>query len=331
MTATQFEEDLKSVTEGITAWADNLQDRFTVQYDTAAQRVQVDHVLIDYGANGESSKSMRAEKEAKYEEGVELYFVYPWDLPSLDSMLSHFNSKLGLDARKLSARKLEAVEITNAEGNKFAKENHIQKAANGPGKTTYALKHKETGELLAIQQYCRFRWNMKSADENAEIWEGLRLVIKNGVHLYGAATRLQNHFIREQNPTHIVSYIDYSHSLGAYKAKQGFVIDESVRPQEAFRWVLKEGPHNVKIVDKSGRERYPEIDKILKTPYLNPNIVAGSFGKGLGRLFYGGEKLGSRKELKERGNEYFHNDLMLEAIGYERVPTAGQLRWVLKI
>lgn len=331
MGATQFHKDLDIVQTTMTDWANGHADRFTVEHYPEQGRVRVGHLLVDFSANGESSKAMRDEKTSLYEEGTELYFVYPWDVPSLDAMQNHFNSKLGLDTRKISARKLEVLEIPNAEGNAFAKEHHIQKSANGRGKVSYGLKDKETGELLAVQQYCQFRWNMKSAGEGAEIWEGLRLVIKTGVHLYGAATRLQNFFVNEKNPTHIVSYVDYSHSLGAYKEKQGFVIDDTVRTQESFRWVLKDGPHNVKIVDKFGRDRYPELDKISKTPYVNPNRIAGAFGRGIGMTFYGGEKLGSRKELKEKGNEFIHNDVILEAIGYERVPTAGQLRWVLKI
>lgn len=331
MTATQFEQDLAAVSEGITAWADGLADRFTVEHDTENSRVQVGNIIVDYGANGTSSQAMRDEKSAKYEEGLELYYIYPWDIDSLGSLQSHFNSKLGLDTIKVSARRLEVSQITNKEGNAFAKANHIQKAANGKGKITYGLRDKETGELLAIQQYCHFRWTMKAAGDDAVIWEGLRLVIKNGVHIYGAATRLQNEFVREHSPTHIVSYVDYSHSIGAYKAKQGFVIDDSVKPSESFRWVLMGEPKDVMIIDKHGKERHPQLDLVKRTPYLNPNRIAGAFGKGIGQTFYNGEKLGSRAVLKAQGNQYIHNDEILEAIGYERIHTAGQLRWVLKL
>jgi len=325
-TMTQFETDRQIIKDKLADWTKNLEEKFEVTL--TEDSVKIKNILIDFSASGESSQAMKDRKYKLLEEGIELYYVYPWDVKNIDSMISHFNSKLGLDEIKLSARRLKVEKIDNTLANAFAKENHIQKSANGPGKISYALRDKKTGEIMAVQQYCKSRWSLKAGDPG--VWEGLRLVIKNGVQIHGAATRLQKAFIKDENPNKLMSYVDFSHSLGNYKATQGFTLDEL--KGDSYMWVLMtDDPYDLMIIDKDGEERHPDLEKVLKTPYLNPNTVAGPFGKGCGVLLYGGRKLGSRKILKEKGNVEYHNDMFLEKIGYQRVYTAGQLRWSITL
>jgi hypothetical protein len=323
---TQFEIDSLFVKGKLETWADALKDRFTVTKTEG--KIAIGSLEIDYSAAHSSTQEMRdAKVNKKRDENVDLYFVYPWDSPNIDSIISHFNSKLHIDPVKLSARRLAVAEVSNDKANAFAKANHIQKSASGPGKISYALTDKKTGEIMAVQQYCKSRWSLKAGDPG--VWEGLRLVIKNGVQIHGAATRLQKAFITAQKPNKLMSYVDYSHSLGGYKATQGFTL-ETIKG-DSYKWMLStDKPVDVMIIDKDGNERHPELDKVLTTPYINPNQMAGSFGKGVGQTFYEGKKLGSRAQLKAQGNALIHNDVILEAIGYKKVHTAGQLKWTLE-
>lgn len=320
-----FRENLAELQRRTEEWASSISDRVSVS--KRDHEIQLNNVIVNYGADAASSAEIQERKRELIEQSVELYYIYPWELASLDKMFSHFNSRLELDERKFAAKRLLLEKIPQKEADLFMRENHIQGSAGGSQKVSYGLRHKVTGELLAAQQYCKSRWMLKKVEETAGVWEGLRLAIKRNVQIYGAATRLQKAFLSEYHPTELMSYVDFSHSLGEYKKTQGF--QGGLTLQESYMWVLDEEPKSVMVRDKNGVERYPDLEKVRETVYLNPNKMAGAFGKGVGQTFYGG-KLGSRKQLKENGNELFHNDLIMEAIGYHRHFTAGQLKWTKK-
>lgn len=86
---------------------------------------------------------------------------------------------------------------------------------------------------------------------------------------------------------------------------------------KAILWVLEGEPKNIVITDATGKRREPDLDKVRSHARLKGAYIAGRFGKGVGQMFYGG-KLGSRKELRERGNEFTNNDEILTAIGYRK-------------
>lgn len=83
-------------------------------------------------------------------------------------------------------------------------------------------------------------------------------------------------------------------------------------------WVLNGEPKDIRITDKDGNERKPDLEKIKKYTRLKPALVAGGrYGKGVGVLFYGGKPLGNKKELTDKGNKYTTNTEILRAIGFE--------------
>lgn len=318
-----FETDKKELARAILSWAEELPEG--LRKTVLPTRVTVDNVTVVFDALDATTHELQAMKQEYGANGEEIYFVYPWELGAIPRMLSHFNSRLGLDSRKFAAKRLLLEKIPSKEADAFAKEFHIQGSARGTGKLSYGLREPKTRELLAIQQYCLTRWNMKKVTSDANVWEGLRLVIKADVQIHGAATRLQKAFLQENKPSELMSYVDYSHSSGSYKKTQGF--ENTFTSRESYMWCLTGTPTDVAIVDKDGVTRHPNLELVAATPYLNPNKIAGAFGKGVGQTFYGG-KLGSRAELKAQGNtELYHNDLIIAALGYTKVATAGQLRW----
>ena len=319
-----FADDQKELAKQIKAWANALPR--SLKASVGDNEVRIGKVQVNFDSRAQqSTQSLQYCKKKYAVDGGELYFVYPWELAQLPRILSHFNSRLELDSRKFAAKRLLLEIIPQKEADAFAKEFHIQGSARGTGKVSYGLRAPKTKELLAVQQYCLTRWSLKKTDAQSNVWEGLRLVIKADVQIHGAATRLQKAFLDENKPSELMSYVDYSHSLGTYKTAQGF--ENTFTSRESYMWCLTGTPKDVAIVDKNGVTRHPDLALVAQTPYLNPNRMAGAFGKGVGQTFYGG-KLGSRAELKAQGNtELFHNDLIMEAIGYTRIFTAGQLRW----
>lgn len=291
-----------------------------------------DKLALIPSPNGSSSQELRDLQKDFKNKGKSLFYVYPWEKDS-HKLLPHFKSKIGLDTRKFAAKRLDIQEISNKDANDFMKKHHIQGSASGVGKVNIALLAKNTHEVLAVQQFSRYRFGIlrgKGSVAESPVWEGLRLCFKPDVQIHGGASRLQKYFEKHYNPEKIISYINLSHSDGIYKASQGFT-DITDWDQLSYMWVLStSNPIDVKIIDKNGNARHPDLDKVLKTPYISPTTIAGAFGKGIGRTFFHNEKIGSRKQLgaHPENGDLIHNDAIIEAIGYQQVFTSGQAKWV---
>lgn len=285
-------------------------------------------VVLDPRA--ESSKELREAQATARANGISLYFLYPWD-GDLRKLLSHFESKLGLDSRSFAAKRLAIGTVDNKLADRFMDQFHIQGSARGTGKISIALADATTGELLAIQQFARYRFSGArgaGSVKSSPTWEGLRLAFRPGVQIHGGTTRLQKFFEDHWRPEAIVSYVSASHSTGEYKRAQGFELVESKKPRDSYYWILDGEPKSIEIIDRNGLKRLPDLDICRVTPWLNPARIAGAFGKGVGETFYGG-RLGSRAELRAHAENggLVHNDVILEALGYERRWTPGQYRW----
>lgn len=278
-----------------------------------------------------SSQQLRdIQQEGKSTRGVATYYVYPWEKDT-HKLLSHFKSKLGMDSRKYAAKRLLCEEITNKEGDAFMQAYHIQGLARGVDKVSIALRVKDTKEIVAVQQFAKYRFGIRKGEgsiKDSTVWEGLRLCFLPGVQIYGGASRLQKYFEKHYTPTKVISYVSASHSLGEYKASQGFT-DITDWNQLSYMWVLEGEPKVVPIKDKNGEVRVNDLEACRKNKYLNPTKMAGAFGKGIGQTVYGG-KLGSRKQLREHpeNGELVHNDAIMEKIGWSKHWTAGQYKWV---
>lgn len=86
---------------------------------------------------------------------------------------------------------------------------------------------------------------------------------------------------------------------------------------KAILWVLEGEPKDIKITDKDGTVRSPDLEKVRKNERLKGTRIAGRYGKGVGLVFYG-TRLGNKAELTAKGNKYTTNEEILEAIGYKK-------------
>lgn len=286
-------------------------------------------ISICVDPKAKNSKELRDAQTAESLLGHSLYFVYPWD-QDLSKILKHFDSKLKSFDRSFAAKRLTLTTIDNKVADSFVRSFHIQSSARGSGKVSIGLTLPETGELLAVMQLSRYRFGGargKGSVKSSNVWEGLRLCFKDGVKIHGATTRMQKYFESHWNPEKMISYVSASHSTGTYKKIQGFELIDN-KNKDAYYWVLDGKPKSVKIVDNKGNVRKPDLNKCASTPWINPAVIAGSFGKGVGNLFFGG-KLGSREELRAQKENGILTDstAILKAIGYKKQYTPGQQRW----
>lgn len=278
--------------------------------------------------SAKSSNELRNLQTTYRSKGINLYYTFPWEF-GLDKLLDHFRSKLHLDTRSFAAKRLKIEVIDNKVGDDFMRDYHIQGSARGAGKITIALSKDD--EILAVQQFSRYRFGVTRGAGSvlkSPVWEGLRLCFKPGVQIHGGASRLQKFFEKNYEPEKIISYVNLSHSDGGYKKSQGFD-DVTDWNQLSFMWGLNGAPKDVKIIDKNGTERHPDLTKATRLEYISPTRVAGGFGEGVGQMLYGA-KLGSRRQLRAHpeNGELVHNDVILEAIGYKRIYTSGQAKWI---
>lgn len=312
-------------------WANHHSLAVTTQETAVGDALTVGGVLsVIVNPTADSSQSLRDVQAEFRATRRQLYYIYPWEEDTSHKLLPHFQSKLGLDSRKYAAKRLLIEEIDNSLANRFMRDYHIQGSAGGVGKVSIALKDKKTLEILAVQQFSRYRFGIaKGAGsvKDSPVWEGLRLCFRPGVQIYGGASRLQSWFEKKYSPEKILSYINLSHSSGLYKAAQGFT-EITDWNQLSYMWALEGEPRVVPIIDKDGKLRKNDLDTARKKPYINPTTMAGAFGSGVGQMHYSG-KLGSRKQLRAHpeNGELVHNDVILEAIGYKKYFTAGQAKW----
>lgn len=278
-----------------------------------------------------SSQALRDLQASFKASGIDLYYTYPWE-SDLQKLFKHFESKLHLDTRKFAAKRLKIEVIKNSTGDSFMRDYHIQSSVRGAGKVSIALL---TGdEILAVQQFSRYRFGVSRGAGSvlsSPVWEGLRLCFKPDVHIYGGASRLQKFFEEHYEPEKIISYVNLSHSDGSYKHAQGFT-EVTDWKQLSYMWVLDGSPKDVKITDKTGAERHPDLSKATRLKYISPTRVAGGFGEGVGQMLYGA-KLGSRRQLRAypENGELVHNDAILDAIGYKQFYTSGQAKWMKEL
>lgn len=284
-------------------------------------------IAILQDPDADSSQELRDEQTQFKAKGIDLFYVYAWD-GDLTRLRTHLESKLGLDTRVYSARRLTLKVVENKLADQFLRANHIQGSTRGVGKVSLGLLNND--ELLGVQQFSRYRFSNlrgKGSVTNSPVWEGLRLCFKPGVQIHGGASRLQKFFESHYDPQKIISYVNLSHSTGDYKNSQGFK-NITAKKQSSYMWTLENRPHNITITDKNGIERTPDLTKVAQTPYISPTKIAGAFGKGVGQTFFGG-KLGSRQQLRAHpaNGELVHNDAILEAIGYRKKYMSGQAKW----
>lgn len=107
----------------------------------------------------------------------------------------------------------------------FLETNHLQ-GAGSPTGTNYALYFKD--EIIAVMTFGKPRFT-----SNQE-WELVRFVTKQGVSVQGGASKLFKHFVKQNNPSSIVSYAARDFSRGNLYNTLGFEHSHNQEPGYAY-------------------------------------------------------------------------------------------------
>lgn len=152
------------------------------------------------------------------EAGYHCIHIFDWE--SWDKVIDMLKQQ-----ETIYARKCILQEIDEKSASQFINMYHIQGRVNGT-KKAYALFY--TGEMVEVMTFGKSRYNKKFE------WELLRLCTKTGLRVSGGASRLFNQFIKDCNPSSIISYCDLSKFSGSVYEKLGFVLDHKSSPAKVW-------------------------------------------------------------------------------------------------
>lgn len=168
-----------------------------------------------------------------------------WDWDDWDKLIGLISQK-----KILRARNLIVKEVSSEEASRFLNKYHLQDTCRGQD---IILGLYEGNNLLELMSFGNPRYS-KSHE-----YELLRLCTKSGYAVTGGANKLFKHFIRNYEPTSIVSYCDRSKFGGQIYSALGFKLDTWNEP--SCHW--SKGKHH--ITDNLLRQR--GYDQLFKTHY----------------------------------------------------------------
>ena len=160
------------------------------------------------------------------EQGIRLIHIFEdeW-LERKEIVKSRLQSILGTTPRKVYARNC-AIRIVDTDiCRAFLETNHIQGSVNAP--IRYGLYLND--ELLSVMTFCRPRKNL-GQDGGCDEYELLRFCNRLNTTVVGGASKLFKHFVREYNPSKIVSYADRRWNTGGVYEKMWFSFSHFSEP-----------------------------------------------------------------------------------------------------
>ena len=156
------------------------------------------------------------------ERGIFLFhiFGYEWNLKQeiIKSMLRNIFNK---NEFKHGARETYIEEISYNECKEFLNQNHRQ--GNTSSKIRLGLKLKSDNFLMSVMTFGRLRNTMgKSHNVTENSWELSRFCTRLNTNISGGASKLFKYFIKNYNPSEVISFSDVAHTKGILYEKLGF-------------------------------------------------------------------------------------------------------------
>lgn len=139
-----------------------------------------------------------------------------------DRLMHIFGSSQRTD--RTSARQCEIISITAAEARSWHEVHHIQGRGNG----TVAYGLCKDGQLRAVMDFAKPSRAKGHKNKDDGTWELTRFSVDG--HIPGAASRLFKAFIRDHDPSNIVSYSDRRWNTGAVYERIGFKREGATLP-----------------------------------------------------------------------------------------------------
>lgn len=150
---------------------------------------------------------------------------------------SRIKSLLGISDMKISASKCKVKQITVSDARDFLDNNHLQ--GNCQSKYRYGLFYKD--ELCAVMTFGHLRKNLNGHGGEND-YELLRFCNKLNCNVVGGASKLLAHFIKDYQPSTLLSYADKRWGAGNLYNKLGFKWSHDSPP--SYFYVVKNKREN---------------------------------------------------------------------------------------
>ena len=172
--------------------------------------------------SGKKSKTYHLEKtNICHNLGIDLIHIFDveWALKK-EIVMSRLKAILGVNINidRVYARNCEIKEISPTEKNKFLINFHLQ----GEDKSKYKLGLFHKNKLVSVMTFGRPRIALGNKKDKSNSYELSRFVSDSNVAVVGGASKLLSYFIKNYNPTKIISYADRRWSKGNLYEKLGF-------------------------------------------------------------------------------------------------------------
>jgi hypothetical protein len=162
------------------------------------------------------------------EKGIRIIHIWEddWD-NKCDIIKSQIRNWLGSNKDRIFARKCKVGILDKNICRDFLNKNHIQ----GVDKSSLKLGLYYNDELVSVMTFDRFEGRTKMEDGG---WNLSRFCNRLGSNVVGGASKILNYFIKNWNPTRIISYADRDWSDGGLYYQLGFSMIKESNPDYKY-------------------------------------------------------------------------------------------------
>lgn len=236
-------------------------------------------IASDYHQN----RALEAERQ-----GEVLLQYFDWMSPAI--FLSIVEAKLKLTPNRIPAKKTALHKITQAEANRFFRDNHLMGASN---KQSFCVGLFYEGELVHVQSYGKSRMSKKYE------WEAIRSCSLVGYQIIGGFTKCDSHFFKTVDPESVISYVDLSISQG-HTDSMG----------SGWNQLTTNGPSATWVKISSGNSEYPRFIRDNTARRVSADRLLGY-------------EVGDKYPRYAEDGSKITNDEVLLSEGYVKVYDAG--------
>lgn len=164
--------------------------------------------------------------------GIRLIHIYEYEWTDLKQKIKLINlikNALNIDTKVVYARKVKVMAISNDTCAEFLENYHLQGSAKAKEKYGAYLGD----ELIGVATFGISRFNTGSLFN----WELIRLCWKPGYRVIGGFRKFLKQFIRDYEPSTIISYCDVGKFSGESYLKAGFKTTASDLSNPGYIWL----------------------------------------------------------------------------------------------
>lgn len=187
--------------------------------------------------------------------GIILVHIWEHDWYQKNAIIkSIISNKLKKNQNKINARDTRVSVISNEDAREFFNKNHLQgqfyqKAIN------LGLYHGK--ELLSVMSFGKSRFNVNYQ------WELLRFATKVNHTVVGGASKLFTFFVKNYNPSTVISFADKMHSTGNLYLVLGFQLMSTSKPGYKYTKNFVDVFNRQKFQKHKLKKMFPDIDMSL--------------------------------------------------------------------